>query len=127
MAAGTPGILTMCARQRFSATHVTSMTKGRPAMVLSKRCRTMVYECLKCAWGSRDILRTARGETSEGKYEGYVRSHGSDDSRRNRNKKNFACRVLNRIFTTRQQVFNTPSRLRRFGVQAHRAAGTGLT
>src|SRR5687767_2653391 len=40
MAVGMPGSLTICARQRFSATQVTSMTKDRPAIVRSKLCRT---------------------------------------------------------------------------------------
>src|SRR5829696_1109860 len=69
MAAGIPGIRTMFARQRFSATQVTSMTKGRPAIVRSKRCRTNQLSLDCCEEEQRQILRIGSTETSETKDE----------------------------------------------------------
>ena len=46
----------MWARQRFSATHVTSMTKVRPAIILSKQC------CTTFGW-SGTISRSTRDFT----------------------------------------------------------------
>src|SRR5918995_705248 len=56
----------MCARQRFSATHVTSMTKDRPAIVRSRRCRTTVIYVRKLKreagrfYGSRGAKQAKR-------------------------------------------------------------------
>ena len=69
---------------------------------------------------SKEILRSASGETSETKYEGGPQQPVRDDSQRNPLKKKFRCRVLHRKFTIHQQVFNiafAPAALRRAGIR----------
>ena len=88
-------------------------------MVRSRRCRTTVMNFRKSEYErSREILRTARRETSETKYEGGVRSRVCGDSRRILRKKILLSRPPQEIHhpsTGFPHAFAS-----RFGVQAPR-------
>ena len=78
-------------------------------MVRSKRCRTTVCKVRNVLKrGAAEILRVARRETSETKYEGRCRFQvGRRFAQQSRSKKIFVVAVLHRKFTIRQQVFHT--------------------